>query len=512
VLAWLAVTVAPQATIAGAATGGEPAITDYIGRGGDQVITVPNGTYQGGSISADHPATDGPYHGWLVLQAESPHGVVVDLSRNPLVLDVGTSRVLFVGFKFIDGTIDVRGDNIAFWYTEHTFPIERWNQQFQAAGGNAAALTTMANGVPKAIWIGNQTQGRTVHATQILGADVHDVGDDGVYVDKSQGAVIDGTRIWNVEKKTYDPGYNPWVPGMNDLMHNDAVQVPGAVTDLTVADSYLGQTVTVGGDNESSADLNWTNLWIAGADGVGLNFAVHNGFSLTGSMRDIRAWSNGMQHPTDSGWDQLRVDIVDSRQVVWPVALNDPHVNIASLGTSRNQCPPPGVAMSGRRMVDSTQALDSSLNPANIWRAAHPYDSWPDLFTAAGAAESQVSVDQPVCTNAVDSPARATPGAKAVGAAPRAPVGSPPAASTHNSPTTGTEAVPAPVLPAETGPAALASSPQPTVTPPGERVLAGPAVAVLPNQGPATSVFFRVSALALLLIGVGALLLRRRSP
>src|SRR5262249_18703188 len=158
------------------------------------------------------------------------------------------------------------------------------------------------------------TQGRTIQRTQILGADVHDVGDDGVYIDKSRGAVIDGTKVWNVEKKTYDPGYNPWVPGIKDLMHNDAVQIPGAVADLPIADSYIGQAVTVGGDNESSTNLNWKNLWVTDADGAGMDFAVQNGFRLTGSMRDIRAWSNGTQHPNDSGWDQLRVDSNGSQQ------------------------------------------------------------------------------------------------------------------------------------------------------------------------------------------------------
>ena len=40
-----------------------PSITDYITSGGDQVVTVPNGTYTGGSVVAPHPATSGPYKG-----------------------------------------------------------------------------------------------------------------------------------------------------------------------------------------------------------------------------------------------------------------------------------------------------------------------------------------------------------------------------------------------------------------------------------------------------------------
>ena len=185
-------------------------ITEYISRAGDQVVTVPNGTYSGGTVTAPHAATSGPYKGWLVLVAQSRGGVVVDLTYDHLTLEAGTSRVLFVGFKFINGTVTVRADDVAFWYTEHTFPIEEWNRQYQAAGGNKNALLSMENPLPKTIWIG-ESSNRTVLRTQIVGSDIHDVGDDGVFVDHSQGAAIVGSRIWNVLEKSYDPMINPWV-------------------------------------------------------------------------------------------------------------------------------------------------------------------------------------------------------------------------------------------------------------------------------------------------------------
>ena len=369
--------LAPHAS--GAST--TPSITDYIRRAGDQVVTVPNGTYTGGSVSASHPATTGPYKGWLVLVAQSPRGVVVDVSSNPLVLEADTNRVLFVGFKFVNGTVSVRGDDIVFWYTEHTYPIEEWNRQFQAAGGNINALETMPNGVPKAVWIGNNPAYRIVQRTQILGADIHDVGDDGIYVDKSMNGVVQGTKIWNVVKKSYDPEINPWIPTMRDLIHNDALQIPGAVDNFLMADSYAGQTITVGGDNASSRNLTWRNLWIAHADGVGLLFYSQNGYQVTGSMQGIRSWSNAFtQNPYDSGWDQLRVDIVDGQQVTWPASLNSSRLTVTTSGVNLNQQAPSGVTMSGGRMYDQSQALDNAENPANVWRAAHPYSSWPTLF------------------------------------------------------------------------------------------------------------------------------------
>ena len=377
----VALSLIPLAWLLRAGAGAVPTITDYISKSGDQVVTVPNGIYTGGTVTAAHPETAGPYKGWLVLVAQSPRGVVVDMTKDPLIIDNGSSRVLFVGFKFINGTMSIRGDDIAFWYTEHSFPIEEWNRQFQAAGGNEDALNKMANPLPKAIWIGESVSGRSLMRTQIIGADVHDVGDDGIYVDKSMNGVVQGTRIWNVEEKNYDPGYNPWNPNIKDLIHNDGLQIPGAVYGFTMADSYVGQTITVGGDNAPAKGLTWRNLWLSRADGVGMLLYTQNGYQVTGSMQNIRSWSEGYkQNPYDSGWDQLRVDIANDKQATWPSSLNDPNLQVTSAGDNYNQQAPSGVTMSGGRMNDQSQALDNPQNPANVWRAAHPYNSWPNLL------------------------------------------------------------------------------------------------------------------------------------
>ena len=401
--------LAPMAIRPGRARAATGSIASYINQPGDQVVTVPNGTYTGGQISAPHPATTGPYKGWLVLVAQSFHGVVVDMTSTPLVLDPTTSRVLFVGFKFQNGVVSVQGDDIAFWYTEHTFPIEEWNNQFQAAGGNMTALETMANGVPKTVWIGNSPVYRVVQRTQFLGADIHDVGDDGIYVDKSQSGVIDGTKIWNVNEKTYDPGYNPWNPNITDLIHNDGIQIPGAVWDLTVADSYVGQTITVGGDNASVKNLTWRNLWLSRADGVGMDFYSQNNYSLTGQMSDIRSWGEGYaQNPYDPWWDQLRVDIVNSVLVRWPTDLNSPLLAITSSGTNLNQSPPPGVTMTNGKMLDQSQALDNPLNPANVWRASHPYNTWPAYFGFPDPGTTTTAPPPSTTTSTTAAPAGTT--------------------------------------------------------------------------------------------------------
>src|SRR5690348_738568 len=61
--------ICPLALVSGRAFAAEPSITDVISLPGDQVVTVPNGTYSGGTVVAPHPTTSGPYGGWLVLVA-----------------------------------------------------------------------------------------------------------------------------------------------------------------------------------------------------------------------------------------------------------------------------------------------------------------------------------------------------------------------------------------------------------------------------------------------------------
>src|SRR5436190_2575232 len=212
----------PSALRPTAAFGASGSITSFISRPGDQVITVPNGTYTGGgTVNAPHPATAGRYKGWLVLVAQSKGGVTVDLSTSNLTLGPSTSRVLFVGFKFVNGMFVVQGDDITFWYTEHTFPPEEWNRQYQAAGSDMLA---MQNPVPKGLWVG-QGANRVVRRISVLGADVHDITDDGLFFGGTQGDTVAGTRIWNLDHKGYDPP-SPWRPG-SDRLRNESIQVPG---------------------------------------------------------------------------------------------------------------------------------------------------------------------------------------------------------------------------------------------------------------------------------------------
>src|SRR5262249_4251255 len=100
----------------------------YLTLHGDQVVTVPDGTYDAGDVeNAVHPATNGAYKGWLVIQAQHRGKVIVDLNHAPLTIGENTTRILFVGLTFVNGPVYVEGQQIAFWYTDHSFTATEWN-------------------------------------------------------------------------------------------------------------------------------------------------------------------------------------------------------------------------------------------------------------------------------------------------------------------------------------------------------------------------------------------------
>jgi hypothetical protein len=97
-------------------------LASLMAMSGDQAVTVANGTYAAGAIStASHASTGGTYGGWLVLVAATPGSVIVDMAppagwtssdTNTYDLDLSgtTKRVLFVGFKFINGKVYIGCD------------------------------------------------------------------------------------------------------------------------------------------------------------------------------------------------------------------------------------------------------------------------------------------------------------------------------------------------------------------------------------------------------------------
>jgi hypothetical protein len=124
-----------------------PSLFAFLPATGDQVITVPNGTYSAGAIARSYPATSGARRGWVILQAQTQGGVIVDLSPPDAAIPVGvqakysgngalklagSSRILFVGMEFRYGPIYMSScSNIGFWGCSFSF---RDTEQIEQGG------------------------------------------------------------------------------------------------------------------------------------------------------------------------------------------------------------------------------------------------------------------------------------------------------------------------------------------------------------------------------------------
>jgi hypothetical protein len=307
-------------------------LSPYVRLRGDQVVVVPDGWYKAGSVvSAPHPTTSGPLKGWLVLKAQTRGNVVVDLSRAAITLDGSTNHVLFVGFRFVNGPIYANGSDIAFWYTDHTFPANVWASQ----GGRYSSADTVHAYAPSS------------NRIEFYGSDLHDTG-DAIDVSNSNGTRLEGVKTWNLSDMGVDP---------QDRIHADAIDgVAGNVTSLRVVDSWIKGRVILedwngskGGPNE---DIRFVDTWVSNSPSSGFIFTAAKPSSprgLFGELVDVRSFSN------KNGYG--RIDIVDGRQYYSPNS-NPSRVNIAHSGYS------------------TTPPAAGEQNPADAWRAAHGYDGW----------------------------------------------------------------------------------------------------------------------------------------
>lgn len=318
-------------------------IADYIRRPGDQEVIVPDGTYQASTVHAPHDRTDGKYRGWLVLRAEHRGHVIVDLEGSELKLDRATSRVLFVGFRFVNGSITIEGRDIAFWYTDHTFPARTW-----AAQG--------PKGAPER---GYYRSPDTVHAyasstrdVAFYGSDLHDTG-DAIDVSNSTRTTLVGVSIFRISDQGFDP---------NDVVHPDAIDgVSGSSNGLTVRNSWLqGRVVLEDGGGRGSGGRHRNVLfeddWVSNSPSAGFIFTARKEKpprGISGRRVDVRSWGHKNGHD--------RIDIVDGRSSYEP-NRSPGRINVRDSKITKT--PPP----------------DGAVSPAAQWRAAHPYGSWAEFF------------------------------------------------------------------------------------------------------------------------------------
>jgi hypothetical protein len=309
----------------------------YLSLHGDQVVVVPNGTYTASDVTnAHHDATSGRLKGWLVLKAQSPHGVIIDMSSEPLHLEKTASRILFVGFKFVNGPLYDDGTDIAFWYTDHSFSAYEWK-----------AVQHKKYLFPHTLELYADT---TLRAA-LYGSDVHDTG-HALDLSNSTDTRIEGVHVYNIDDMGQDP---------NGTIHLDAIDaVSGRMNGLTVTQSWL-QGFAIFEDSNGSRhrtaggpcnDLTLENSWFSDSPAAGIQFVSNKGNDprgIFGTMTDLHVWNmiNG----------NYRFDIVDFTKHHVP-NTRPARINLVEKAVVRS-APPKG-----------------AISPAAQWRLDHPYDGW----------------------------------------------------------------------------------------------------------------------------------------
>jgi hypothetical protein len=319
-------------------------ITDYMRLDGDQVVVVPNGRYRAGDVRKAHAETGGKYGGWLVLVAESKGGVVVDMSDGGLTFKPQASRIMMVGFRFENGSIDIQGNHISFWYTDHTFPAEVWADQApdreHPERGRFRA--------PRTIYAHDDTSD---HIT-FNGSDLHDAS-SGIIMSKNTDLELHGVEMWNLSDKGLDP---------NDVTHSDAIGgVAGESKRLKVTDSWLkGRVVLIdapanleGGGPHT--DFLFEDTWVSDSPSAGFIFTSRKPdppLGVFGRRVNVRSWGH------KNGIDRL--DIVDGEHLK-PNEQPD-FVDVKDVD------------------IKTTAPPDGAESPSARWRRKNPYDSWPTFF------------------------------------------------------------------------------------------------------------------------------------
>jgi hypothetical protein len=313
-------------------------IRNYIKQPGDRVVVVPNGTYTAGKVTAPHAATSGKYKGWLVLKAQSKGGVVVNSGPASLELDSKTSRVLFVGFTFRNGPVTVSGPDIAFWYTDHSFPADVWHtQQHEKYHSPDTLHVYSSSSVNDAFY----------------GVDIHDTG-DAIDVTSSVNLKLQGVKIWNLSDMGLDP---------SDKCHPDAIDAVGGRTkNLTVLDTWIkGRVMLIDANGAGTAGgpvqaAQFKDTWVSNSPSAGFTFTARKNaapWGVFGTRTNVRSWGH------NNGKD--RIDIVDGRQY-YTGNTKPSRVNVVDNG------------------IIKSAPSDLSQNPADLWRLQHPYDNWMEAI------------------------------------------------------------------------------------------------------------------------------------
>jgi hypothetical protein len=329
-------------------------IDDYLTLPGDQVVTVPDGTYTAGSVVAPHGATRGPYGGWLILVAQHQGQVVIDPGfGDQLWLQggpdgVGTSRVVFVGFSFRSEVVN-DAFNVIFWYCDHQDPDYGY---LQRPGNHVPTMFTAGRGGASGL--------------QVYGDDFHSAVATPMVFGAVTNVTLQGVRVYGLDGRFDGFAGAPGTDPRNTIETLNGLH--GPVSNVSVLDTYLEGAFSLWNTNSGTdTNLLWQDIWYAYGDATPFQLSSGNGNPVLNARR-----VNWQVFGPLAGAATDPLVYVDGVGSVGPAAFDQQNrVQLSDVNVSYGY--PPDVS-------SMRDALASGSNPANVWRTAHPYDTWPAFF------------------------------------------------------------------------------------------------------------------------------------
>jgi hypothetical protein len=347
---------------------------------GDLWYQVPNGTYTAGQLSdAVHPATGGRYGGWVVLVAETPGSVIVDMSppgdnlgggltaNGDLIIDSASQRIMFVGFKFIDGTLTIDAPKIRGYYTDHQFSVASWTGEPGFNISNPFSSSNYHHWGNRAIL----TQSHSI-GFDLIGSDLHN--SSTAYYPQAGARThnIIGCDFYNISNGNYygdsggDHGTHPDCGGL----------VGGNYDGLTITDCHLHPGKANGGIAGIVADGDSTSN--SGSHGPITNFTlsrvwIHN---LSGVGLSVGGSSTGSGKCLVTGTDFHVWDCNDAEIIYWLDGVDVAYTLGATIGDNSRVLYKP---------TSSTQGVaQTGTDPATAWRAVsgHAVGDWATYFAS----------------------------------------------------------------------------------------------------------------------------------
>jgi hypothetical protein len=184
------------------------------------------------------------------------------------------------------------------------------------------------------------------------------------------GSLVDNVTLQGVRIFAIDPKFGDVLDPLSHIVPMGSP--PGSHKNFRILDTYLEGYYTLWGtDSGSISDMTWQNIWYGFGYGSPFLLQAVPGHNIERATR-VNWQIFGPDADTSKNGNDPYI-YVDDQTYSGPDAF-DHKDRVDITDTNVNYGYPAGVTS------DPTTAQGSATNPAAVWRAGHPYDTWPAFF------------------------------------------------------------------------------------------------------------------------------------